>query len=155
VREVTVRVFADGRTASEAYRLITDFRRYPELTDKVSEVVVHPPEPDGSLLSEWSVRFRNGLMRWTERDTFSPETLTVTFEQTSGDFEVFRGSWACAPHGNGTVVTFAAAFDMGMPTLAEILDPVAESTLRENITRILDGLLGGVVPIELVETSHG
>lgn len=159
MREVIVQVVVEERTARQAYELICDFRRYPELTDKVNEVVVHPPEADGSLRSDWSVIFRNGLMRWSERDRFVPETLTVEFDQIKGDFEVFQGSWVCEEREEeGTVVTFRSDFDLGIPSLAEILDPVAESTLRDNILRILEGLMGRVTPmspLDLAASRHG
>ncbi|WP_105975044.1 SRPBCC family protein [Streptomyces geranii] len=162
MREVIVQVVVEERTARQAYELICDFGRYPELTDKVNEVVVHPPEADGSLRSDWSVIFRNGLMRWSERDRFVPETLTVEFEQIKGDFEVFHGSWVCEEREDEgmavAVVTFRSEFDLGIPTLAEILDPVAESTLRDNILRILEGLMGRVTPMSpvgLTVSRHG
>ncbi|KOV69091.1 cyclase [Streptomyces sp. NRRL WC-3618] len=165
MRDVVVQVVVEERTARQAYELICDFRRYPELTDKVDEVVVHPPKADGSLRSDWSVIFRNGLMRWSELDRFVPETLTVEFEQIKGDFEIFRGSWVCeereSEDGGGaavTVVTFRSEFDLGIPSLAEILDPVAESTLRDNILRILEGLMGRVIPMtpmNLTAARHG
>lgn len=158
MREVIVQVVAEERTARQAYELICDFRRYPELTDTVHEVVVHPPEADGALSSDWSVVFRNGLMRWSELDRFFPETLTVEFEQVKGDFEVFQGSWACEERSEGAVVTFRSEFDLGIPSLAEILDPVAESTLRDNVLRILEGLMGRVTPMSpvgLTVSRHG
>ncbi|MFF4396500.1 type II toxin-antitoxin system RatA family toxin [Streptomyces sp. NPDC001480] len=155
MRQVTVRMTAHDIDPESAYRRISDFRRYPELTTTVREVNVHPPRPDGSLVSDWTVSFRNGLMCWTERDAFSPLTRSITFEQLSGDFETFEGSWTCEDHEDGTAVTFRAAFDLGIPTLAEILDPVAESTLRTNIRQILQGLLGTVTPAETVDAEHG
>ncbi|WP_405952020.1 SRPBCC family protein [Streptomyces prunicolor] len=155
MRHVTVRMTAQGIDPEHAYRRISDFSRYPQLTTTVRAVEVQPPRPDGSVVSEWTVAFRNGLMRWTERDTFAPATLSIAFEQLSGDFETFEGSWACAAHPDGTTVTFRAAFDLGIPTLAEILDPVAESTLRTNIEKILQGLLGTVSPAGLADAAHG
>ncbi|MGW3306609.1 type II toxin-antitoxin system RatA family toxin [Streptomyces sp. NPDC001073] len=155
MRHVTVRMTAPGIDPSHAYRRISDFSRYPELTTTVRAVEVQPPRPDGSVVSGWTVAFRNGLMRWTERDTFSPAMLSIAFEQLSGDFETFEGSWACEPHRDGTTVTFRASFDLGIPTLAEILDPVAESTLRTNIEKILQGLLGTVSPAGLASAAHG
>jgi hypothetical protein len=44
--------------------------------------------------------------------------------------------------GGGTLVRFDAEFDLGIPTLAAILEPVAEAALRGNILKILAGLLG-------------
>ncbi|WP_327328172.1 aminotransferase class III-fold pyridoxal phosphate-dependent enzyme [Streptomyces sp. NBC_01210] len=94
---------------------------------------------------------------WTERDVFSPAELTLSFEQLSGDFETFEGSWRCEPAGTGagTVVTFQATFDLGMPPLTAILDPVAESTLRNNVVRILWGLLGTVASVVPADGPEG
>ncbi|MFC5218077.1 type II toxin-antitoxin system RatA family toxin [Streptomyces coerulescens] len=154
MRHVVLHAIADGSQPAAVYHRIIDFRRYPELTDTVREVRVDTL-PDGSVVSDWTVSFRGGLMRWRERDTFAPDTLTLTFEQLSGDFQTFEGSWRCEPHDRGTLVVFTAAFDLGIPTLAEILDPVAESTLRTNIARILAGLVGAEVTDECAATAHG
>lgn len=145
--EIVICMRAAGWDPAGAYHRISDFARYPELTDAVREVVLHPPEPDGSLVSEWTVRFRNGLLRWTERDTFDPVSLAIDFQQLAGDFATFDGTWRFAPDGPGCRVTFTARFDLGIPSLAEILDPVASSALRTNIGLILRGLLGEVTPV--------
>ncbi|MGW4872775.1 type II toxin-antitoxin system RatA family toxin [Streptomyces chartreusis] len=153
MRQVVLHAIAGSEPAA-VYHRITDFRRYPELTDTVREVRVDAL-PDGSVVSDWTVSFRGGLMRWRERDTFAPDTLTLTFEQLSGDFQTFEGSWRCEPCDGGTLVVFTASFDLGIPTLAEILDPIAESTMRTNIARILAGLVGAEVIDECATTAHG
>ncbi|MGC9542247.1 type II toxin-antitoxin system RatA family toxin [Streptomyces sp. UG1] len=154
MRHVVLHAIADGQEPAAVYHRITDFRRYPELTDTVREVSVDTL-PDGSVVSDWTVSFRGGLMRWRERDTFAPDTLTLTFEQLSGDFQTFEGSWRCEPRDGGTLIVFTASFDLGIPTLAEILDPVAESTLRTNIARIVAGLVGAEVTDECAASAHG
>ena len=138
---VTVRVATD-LDPDEAFDRVRRFERYPELTSAVQEVDLEPVDADGSVLSRWTVHFRNGLLRWTERDSFVPETRTVVFEQVKGDFSVFTGTWQVVPVGSGSEVTFDSSFDLGIPTLASILDPVAKSALRSNILLILQGLLG-------------
>jgi ribosome-associated toxin RatA of RatAB toxin-antitoxin module len=142
---VVLHALTDELDPSEVYRRVCDFRRYPEFTETVREVAVEPPLSDGSAISEWAVVFRGGLMRWRERDTFDPDTRTIAFEQLSGDFKTFTGSWRCVPCDGGTLVVFEAAFDLGIPSLAEILDPVAEATLRTLIGEIAAGLLGAEV----------
>jgi ribosome-associated toxin RatA of RatAB toxin-antitoxin module len=157
MRRVTIAAIARGLTPVEAYQRISDFARYVELTTTVREVVVHPADPDGSVVSDWTVHFRNGLLCWTERDTFDPQRLTIHFNQLSGDFERFEGDWLVEPAGAGARVVFDAVFDLGMPTLADILDPVAAATLQDNILVILHGLLGDierVAELELAGTGH-
>ena len=63
----------------------------------------------------------------------------------------FRGVWRVAATEAGTEIEFTAEFDLGMPTLADILDPVAESALRDNIIVTLAGLLGAVGLVEPAE----
>jgi ribosome-associated toxin RatA of RatAB toxin-antitoxin module len=124
----------------DVFERICDFERYPELTDAVRSVVV-TPHADGTLASAWEVNFRNGILRWSETDRVDHEQRTIDFEQLDGDFEAFTGRWSVAPRdGGGCTVGFEAAFDLGMPTLAAMLDPIAEGALRENVARILDGL---------------
>ena len=151
--QVVMCMLAPDREPDDAYARISDFARYVDLTDTVREVVLSPPEPDGTQMSQWTVTFRNGLLRWTERDTFDPVHWTVEFEQTAGDFATFTGSWRIEPAAPGSRLTFAAYFDLGIPSLAEILDPVAEAALRTNILKIAWGLLGDVEPIDPVELA--
>ncbi|MGW0818153.1 aromatase/cyclase [Streptomyces viridiviolaceus] len=155
MRHVALHAVADGLAPAEVYRRISDFGRYPEYSDTFREVRVEPPQPDGSTVSDWTVEFRGGLMRWRERDTYAPETHSLTFEQLSGDFQTFEGSWRCEARDAGTLVVFTASFDLGIPTLAEILDPVAESTVRTNIARILKGLVGAEVIDECTAAARG
>ncbi|GLW10123.1 cyclase [Microtetraspora sp. NBRC 13810] len=144
MRHVTVKVLVRDADPGDAYLRVGDFARYPELTATVHEVVVHPQEDAHTHLSDWTVSFRNGLLRWTERDTFDPGTRSISFTQVSGDFMTFEGTWLVEPATGGSTVTFTAAFDLGIPSLAEILDPVASAALSGNILQILRGLFGEV-----------
>src|SRR5262249_41153050 len=155
MRRVTIRTRTTAHDAAAAYARISDFARYPELTETVRDVDLQPPQADGSIVSEWTVAFRNGLLRWTERDVLDPAALTITFTQLAGDFETFFGTWRVEPVTDATAITFEAVFDLGIPSLADILDPVAEATLRGNILVILRGLLGEVELAELAAVSDG
>jgi ribosome-associated toxin RatA of RatAB toxin-antitoxin module len=144
MRRVIIRVLVPGRQPRQAYERISDFPRYEELTSTVRKVVMHPAGADGSIVSEWTVTFRNGVLCWTERDFFDADRLAIRFVQLTGDFERFDGQWQVTDGPRGTQITFDAVFDLGMPSLTDILDPVAEATLRDNILVILRGLLGDV-----------
>jgi len=101
-------------------------------------------------VSRWEVTFRAGLLRWTEQDTFDPGALSITFHQLEGDIAVFDGSWQCLNAAAGTEIVFSAKLDMGIPSLADALEPIAVRTLTDNITSIVRGLLGRA---ELVESD--
>ena len=93
-------------------------------------------------MSTWEVTFRAGLLRWTEEDTFDPGALSITFRQLEGDAAVFDGSWKCAEAAQGSEIVFYARLDMGIPSLADALEPIAARTLIDNIVSIVRGLFG-------------
>jgi ribosome-associated toxin RatA of RatAB toxin-antitoxin module len=142
MRTVSMRVQVPDADPQHAYDLIRDFARYPELTDTVEEVVVNPPDADGSVVSEWLVHFRKGMLKWTERDVFEPARRVIRFVQLSGDFDVFEGQWRVEERDGGSEICLDVSFDLGIPTLADLLDPVAEASFRANILRILSGIFG-------------
>ncbi|MBO3747436.1 SRPBCC family protein [Streptosporangiaceae bacterium NEAU-GS5] len=148
MRSVMLRAKVPGPDPGMCFDRISDFARYPELVDVVRSVAVHPPAADGLEHSDWEVYFRNGILRWSEADRKDGSTHRITFEQTDGDFDSFHGSWSVAPAGGACAVTFETEFDFGIPSLAGILDPIAERVFKETIARVLTGLFGSaeVVP---------
>lgn len=149
---VDLRFIAPETDPADAYARIGDFARYPDFTDQVVSIEIDDREED-TVVSTWTVKFRRGLLHWVERDTFDRAAGTIEFNQLSGDYAEFRGLWRVTRIPEGTQIDFTAEFDLGMPTLAEILDPVAESALRENITLILEGLLGSLRTVESADRT--
>ena len=98
-------------------------------------------------VSRWEVTFRAGLLRWVEEDTFDREARTIVFRQLEGDVDVFDGSWACSQSDEGTSIDFRARVDMGIPSLADALEPIAARTLVDNTVSIVSGLFGGGVTV--------
>jgi len=141
MRLVHLRLHVPDKPASEVYATLADFERYPELSEAVRSVAVTAMS-ENVTVSQWEVTFRAGLLRWTEEDTFDPAALRITFRQLDGDAAVFDGSWQCADAGQGTQITFAARLDMGIPSLADALEPIAARTLTGNIVSIVRGLVG-------------
>jgi ribosome-associated toxin RatA of RatAB toxin-antitoxin module len=142
MRIVRVHLHVPGQAAADVYRTLSDFSRYPVLSDSVRNVVVTEVSDDVTV-SSWEVTFRAGLLRWTEEDRFDREALTITFTQIDGDIELFDGSWEVTSAEGGTTVAFAARLDMGIPSLADALEPIAARALIENTVSIVDGLVGG------------
>lgn len=129
--------------ADRVFARLEDVARYPELTPTVHEVVVD--HVDGQQRSAWRVAFRAGILCWTELDVIDPVARTLTFEQIDGDVDRFDGVWRVTPGAAGTEVVFEAFVDLGIASLAAIVDPVARTTLRQVIHDILNGLFGDVV----------
>ncbi|MCD9904423.1 SRPBCC family protein [Streptomyces sp. MT29] len=142
MRSVHVAVELSGTAPANGYDQVRQFARYPELAPVVRAVTVHEISADEET-SDWEVYFRNGILRWTESDHFDPVGLAIAFTQLDGDFDSFEGTWRISGTENGCVVDFHAEFDFGIPSLAGILDPVAERVIKETIARVVIGLFGG------------
>jgi len=120
---------------------ISDFAKYADYTDAVRSVTV--TGGDGIATdSDWSVNFRSGVLCWSERDWIDPVARTIVFSQLAGDFESFEGGWSVDLTPVGVAIRFTATFDLGMPSLASLVNPVAERALKDNMGSILTGLLG-------------
>ena len=141
MRTVRLRLHVPGKPASDVYQTLADFERYPELADAVRSVTVTEVS-ENRTVSAWEVTFRAGLLRWTEEDTFDPAALSITFHQLEGDAAVFDGSWKCAEAAQGSEIVFSARLDMGIPSLADALEPIAARTLIDNIVSLVRGLFG-------------
>jgi ribosome-associated toxin RatA of RatAB toxin-antitoxin module len=141
MRAVCLRLHVPDKSASEVYATLADFERYPDLCDAVRSVAVTEVS-ENVTVSAWEVAFRVGLLRWTEEDTFDPAALSITFRQLDGDIAVFDGSWQCLDAEQGSQIIFSARLDMGIPSLADALEPIAVRTLSDNIVTIVRGLTG-------------
>ena len=146
MRSVHLAVEVPGRSPDDVFPLLCDFGRYAELTEDVRSVEV---EQTGELTarSTWEVDFRDGVLEWTEDDTIDPEHHRLSFTQVEGDFESFEGTWAVEATDRGSVVRFDAEVDVGIASLGALIEPIAERSLRENLTAILRGLFGEDVAV--------
>ena len=144
MRTVLLRLHVSDKPASEVYQTLADFERYPELSDAVQSVAVTKVS-ENRTVSHWEVTFRAGLLRWTEEDTFDQDTLSITFHQLDGDIALFDGSWQCIDSTQGSEIVFSARLDMGIPSLADALEPIAVRTMIDNIVAIVRGLVGRAV----------
>ncbi|MFD4697936.1 type II toxin-antitoxin system RatA family toxin [Streptomyces niveus] len=147
MRYVRVSARAPGRTAAEIYPVISDFARYPELTDAVRSVDIEDLG-SGRTGCSWEVTFRRGILKWTEEDHYDPENHRVDFSLVTGDLDHLVGHWWMRDEGPDCRIDFACDFDMGIPTLADVIEPIAAQTLGEYITVILRALVGEIVMIE-------
>lgn len=153
---ITVRVEGWAEVPpDEAFARLADYERYPEQTPSVRSVEIQ--QRGEEQISIWRVDFRGGILCWTERDTTDHDRLRLDFEQIDGDLERFAGGWqvvaTSGPNGSaGSSMIFEAELDLGIPSLAPLVDPIAEAALRANMTAVLTGLFDEVSLVELTRT---
>ena len=149
MRRVEIGKKVSGRSAASIYSMLRDFKKYPEYTNTVRAVDLIQVDEDRTV-SSWEVNFNRGILRWTEEDHFDVTAYSIDFHQISGDIDHFSGQWRIREDGDTCVILFTADFDLGIPSLSDMLEPIAEQALRENIQAILEGLLSH--PIEQPST---
>src|SRR4051794_5159901 len=117
---------------------VVDVESYPRYMETVKSVREVRTLPDGSRETEWSVLLKGSLLEWVERDEVIEAERRVVFAQTEGDLEIFEGEWTVAEQPDGSVlVRLFVNFDIGIPLLPSMLNPVAERALMENSRTML------------------
>jgi len=156
MKHVEILAQVNGYSVTDAYERISDFPRYPDFSEAVRAVTLLEARSDYTL-SSWEANFRQGILQWVEEDSFDRANHTIHFTQTEGDVDYFAGDWRVIPleperagslrHGDEQAcqIHFSAAIDLGIPTMADILEPIAERALRENIRSIIAGLFPNAV----------
>ncbi|WAC71668.1 aromatase/cyclase [Roseateles sp. SL47] len=126
---------------------LCDFERYPEFMADVLEVTVERHSAR-EIVSHWRVLLNGSELSWTERDVLTDDHRIV-FEQTDGDLEVWAGQWRLLEDADGALrVELEVTFDLGIPSLAEVLHPIGERAIRANSRQMLEGIRTRVITNE-------
>jgi ribosome-associated toxin RatA of RatAB toxin-antitoxin module len=119
------------------WAVINDVESYPRFMDHVRSLAVVENGTNYRLLA-WEVDCKGFIMRWTEREEIDRERYRIDFRQIKGDLAQFEGFWQLEPLADDcTQVKLSVQFDMGIPMLAEMLNPVAERAIRDNSRHML------------------
>ena len=121
----------------KVWNLVKNIEDYPRFMEPVKEVTVLARSGDITD-AEWTVELKGSLLRWSERETCRPQDHRIDFVQIEGDLEKFEGHWDLSTvDGGATEVELQVAFEIGIPMLRDMLNPVAEKALRENSITML------------------
>lgn len=124
----------------DAWDAVIDVESYPARMSNVQSVRVLDGGGAEYRRAAWSVLLRGSVLRWVEREHLDPSHRTVRFEQESGDLDHFAGYWLVEALGRGSLVTLHVDFDIGIPLLADMLNPIARTALEDNAVLMLRAL---------------
>ena len=82
-----------------------------------------------------SVKFK-----WTEADIWDDAALTCTFEQTEGDFDVYKGTWSFADSDGDCACTLQIEFAKDIPGIG----PLIQGLLQKKVQEMADNTLAGL-----------
>lgn len=147
MRTVELNSYAPASSYETVFSAVEDTSAYGAHTDTVLDVSVDRLAP-GQTRSAWAVRFRDGILKYVSEEVADRDLGEIRFRAIDGDLEVFEGVWRISADGDGTEINLKATFDAGLGTLSDIVDPIAEQTLRENFKAVLAGLIGDHVEFQ-------
>jgi|SRR3954447_10873864 len=120
---------------------VVDVERYPDTMANVRWVEIREVESPELRRTAWSVTLKGSILEWEEREHLDHDRHVVEFHQLKGDMEVFTGSWVLEERAPDlTHVRLDTEFEIGIPLLADMLNPVAQRALRENSAEMLRGV---------------
>jgi|HubBroStandDraft_6_1064221.scaffolds.fasta_scaffold231853_1 ribosome-associated toxin RatA of RatAB toxin-antitoxin module len=148
-----ITISAPGTDPDEVFRTLADYERYPELTEAVLRASVEEGD-EGHERCTWEVKFRRGILIWTEDGIVDPIQRRIDFSLVEGDLDSLDGHWRVAEAPGGSLIIFDCRFDMGIPTLEHLIEPVAADTLRDNVVDMCEGLFGATEVVDDKSTVH-
>ena len=114
------------------WNTLLDLDSYAESMETVRWARLVGPDDQRTRRAEWSVLLKGSILEWEEEEQLDHEAHKVVFKQLRGDLEFFDGYWMLEELGpNETRAHFELEFEIGIPMLAEMLNPVAQRSLEE------------------------
>ncbi|MBD0020416.1 hypothetical protein GII33_06885 [Gordonia pseudamarae] len=141
---VTVQERLDASRAA-VWKQLCDVESYPEYMESIADIRVdsRTTRPDGLVdtVVSWQATVKGSVLRWTERELRYDADYRLTFQQLSGDLEVYQGYWEVRALDDGSAeATLEVEFDIGLPELRPMLEPLVVEAIRTNSTGMLRAL---------------
>ncbi|MER3481709.1 MAG: cyclase [Meiothermus sp.] len=90
--------------------------------------------------SEWVAVAMGKKVRWIEEEEWFDAELRNRFSSPEGDFDLYRGTWAFLPEGEGTRVVLELEYELNIPIFGGLLQKLVLKLMKENCDGLLQGL---------------
>lgn len=122
-----------------AYQMASDMESYPRFMENVISVKVLERGKDFTV-TQWEANAAGRIIKWQEKDIFDAINKTITYEQIKGDLKKFQGQWLFKEFNQGTEIVLTVDFDLGIPMLSGLLNPILQKITRDNSQAMLDAI---------------
>lgn len=133
-------------TVDRVWRTIVDVDSYPAFMENVVStraLTDEAPDPDaegniGLRSSAWSILLKGAVLEWEEHERIDHDRHLLEFHQLDGDMERLDGFWQVTPVGTDrAIVQLEIDFRIGIPLLADMLNPLAAQAIHDNSRSML------------------
>lgn len=128
------------RHIKDVWEIVSDISCYPNFMPSVNEVTILEDKRPKWTVSRWSATLRDSVMEWTEIDHYDASRARIDFRQLEGDLESLDGSWQLYNEAGYTRVCLLMNFRIGIPSIEDILTPIAIQALEENCHGMLEDI---------------
>jgi len=123
-----------------SWELVNDLDAYAGVMEHVRSLEVLE-RGTNYRVTAWEVDVKGCVMRWVEHEDLDPDHYRIEYRQVEGDLEDFQGFWQLYPVTDDiSRVVLSVRFEIGVPMLSEMLNPIAEHAIRENSRAMLMSL---------------
>lgn len=121
------------------YPILKDMEKYPEfMKDLVSVRVLS--RDNNTTITHWISNVDGRIIEWKEQDVFDDENMHIAYCQLEGDLKKMQGEWILQPFPEGTEIKLTVDFDLGIPMLSGLLNPILKSKVRSNGNNMLEAI---------------
>ena len=121
------------------WQLVVNVASYPDFMDHV--VAVNIEDGDSSnRICLWKVLFNGNELEWREENRVDHSQYVMSYHLIEGDLSELRGRTTLEAEGNKALLHYDVYFDLGIPSLADLLNPLGEKEIRKNYSDMAEAI---------------
>jgi len=121
------------------YELAKDLPAFVDYLPAVRSITV-VERGNNYLVTDWDLDVAGRSYRWRERDEFHDYARAIRYRLVVGDLSRYEGEWRFDQAGDGVQVRLFVDFEVGVPMLGALLDPMFARGVEENKEQLLRAL---------------
>lgn len=136
--KVATEAVLDGYFRKEnAWNIISDYTRYPQIMDNVDKVEIIERNGEEGI-SQWFISVEEAPLTWVEKDLFNTRNYEIIFKSIKGDFDNINGHWAIKDSvDSGINIRFEVQYNLGIPVIEEVLGHILHEKMKNNIDKMM------------------
>ena len=153
---VTTEAILPGCIRKEnAWKIISDYTRYPAIMDNVDKVEITERSGDEGI-SRWQVTVEEAPLYWVEKDFFDMRNGEIVFKSIEGDFDNINGRWSIKDNSidSGIAIRFEIQYNLGIPVIEEVLGHILKEKMKTNIDKMMAAVRKELCGAEIDERKH-
>jgi len=124
---------------NKIWSIVSDMESYPEFMPNLVSVDIEE-RSENTTVSKWVSNVDGKVIAWTEKDVFFQDKHRIEYHQISGDLKKFEGFWQLTDTPDGVSILLTVDFDLGIPMLSTLLNPILKKKVRENSEGMLSSI---------------